>query len=240
MSYGDVETFYPDRKPQAGDDNMNVTFEIKQVYDKRASEGWTEEVYDQEKGRIFVIKHDGAGVPIYKPVEWITLWSPADRDNISSRPVWNDPRNPKSDTVRFAKHYEAWKRGVENFVSGTPIQVLSSVVPRVLDETQVAEFKHYGVNTVEALAEMSDAIGQRFRGFAQLREKVRNYLEHAKAEAPAANLRAELERRDLELATLRKALEDQGAMIAKLAEGRDEDESPKRRVRSAKQPEVQP
>lgn len=237
--YDDVQTFYPDRKPQPGDDNMNVTFEVRQVYDAKASEGYSEEVYSQERNRVEIVKHEGAGRAIYKPVDWITMWNPGDKDTVQSRPVWNDPRNPKSDTARFPRHYAAFKAGQSAVHPGTPLHVLAFIVPPILTETDVAEFKHDGVHTCEQLADMSDGLGQRYRGFAQLKAKVQKYLGDAKLEAPAASLRAEVARRDSEIATLRKALEDQGAMLAKLAEGREE-AVPARRGRPPKTTEAQP
>lgn len=242
--HGEVQTYFVGQGQQSGDETLRVHFEIKQVYDAKASEGWVEEYYDVKTGAPASIKHEAAGQPVYKPTEWVTIVSPGDKDNIVSRPVQRhktNPNHPMNDAVRFARQYDQFKRGVAQVESGTPLQALVFQVPPIMNETQVAEFHHDGIMTVEALANLSDSIGQNYRGFHQLREKVRRYLDEAKQAAPQSQLKSELAQRDAEIAQLRKALEDQGAMIAKLAgESSDHDVLPRRRGRPPKGEEATP
>lgn len=109
--------------------------------------------------------------PVYEDVEYIRIIVPGDRDSIVEQEVWDIHR------ARFADRYERWKRNHDNSVQGTPITALVGVTPALAQE-----LAHFHVTTVEQLADMSDQIGQKFMGFAQLKKKAKEFLEAAKGE----------------------------------------------------------
>ena len=152
-----------------------------------------------------VTKSNEAGRPVYDEIEYIRIQVPGDKDNVVFRTAYPEDRR------RFPKQYAAFKQNQETPVSGTPLSVLP-----FLSKAQVMEFAVVGVKTAEQLMGMSDANGQRFMGIQELKKRIGNFLEAAAGAAPALKLQAELEKRDGEIATLKKMMEEQSKQIEKL------------------------
>lgn len=145
------------------------------------------------------------GRPIFKDVEFITIMVPGDRNAAHTRPV------RPADQVRFSKQYDHWKKTQSNdLLNGTPLDVLG------LSLAQVEEYRYFGIRTVEQMADLRDDVTGRMMGAVQLKQKAAAYLDIMKSEAPMKRVTAELETRDKEIATLKKAIEDQGEIIKKL------------------------
>jgi hypothetical protein len=149
-------------------------------------------------------KSNEAGRPIFKDEEFITIMVPGDRDFIS-RPVRN------VDKQEFSVQYNAFKAGMEQPTEGTPLASLP-----FLTKVQVAELNAVNVKTAEQLRDMSDVLSQQFMGINLLKKQVGDFLAAAAGAAPALKLQAELEKRDTTIATLQKALDDQGKKIEEL------------------------
>ena len=152
-----------------------------------------------------------AGRPIYDEVEFIKIVAPGDRDNVVFRPVWDEPRNPRSDTARFARAYAAFKAGEKAAESGTPLAAWPGI-----SRAQVEELKHFSVSTVEQLAAIADVHAQKFSGIQSLKQRARDFLEQAAGNAPAEKLRAELETRDAQIATLLGQVKELGDRVESL------------------------
>ena len=143
---------------------------------------------------------------IFKDREFITIRIPGDKENDVIREV------RESDKQMWPTQYQAFKAGLDQPVTGTPLDQLP-----FLTKSQRLEFAAVGVRTAEQLSEMNDAVAQKFMGIHGIRKRVKDFLDAAAGAAPAIALRAELEKRDNEIDVLRKALEDQGRKIAELS-----------------------
>lgn len=133
-----------------------------------------------------------AGRPIYDDVEYIRKQTPGDKDNIVDRPA------RPADKMEFPIQYAAFKNGqTDPVTSGTPLKIWPIVTRSLCEE--LAYFKIY---TVEQLAEVSDSNLSKFMGGTALRQRARDFLEAAKSDAPLSQLRAEVEKKDLEIADL--------------------------------------
>lgn len=173
------------QKEAAGDDRLVVRFFKKAAHDLEQS---------VLQGRF-----------VAREVEMVQIMVPGDRDNIIVRPAG------EGDKRRFAKHYEAWKKGDSEQVVGTPLEMWGK-----LNLAQIEEFRYLGVRTMEQLANLNDQACQRIPGAFELKRQAVNFLELTKAEAPVKKMEAMLAQRDHEMEDLKKALEDQARIIAEM------------------------
>lgn len=161
--------------------------------------------------RFFIkAKQDGElsqkeGRPIFKDHEYIQIMIPGDRGHVLVRPVQDQDRG------RFAQQYAHWKKTNDNELgAGTPLEHLG------LSLSQVEEFRYFGIRTIEHMANIRDDLAAKIPGTQGLKTKAQAYLEVLKEEAPMKKVRAELEKRDAEMETLRTALADQAKIIKEL------------------------
>lgn len=153
-------------------------------------------------------KSTEAGRPIYDEVEWIKIMVPGERDEIE-RPATD------MDKARFSKQYLHWKSTGGEAPTGSPLETYPG-----LTRSQIEEFKFFKIRTVEDLAAAPDVIAVKFQGFHEIKRKAQNYLAVAAGNAPTEKLQAELDKRDAEIATLQKALKEQGDKIDALLKQR--------------------
>lgn len=135
------------------------------------------------------------GRPIYKDYEYIRVRVAGDNSSVIERPA------TVMDKRRFYKQYEQFKRQEEQKPEGFALEEWPGI-----SRSQVLELKFFNVHTVEQLAAVSDAHGQKFVGFMGLRNKAIAYLAKLKEEAPAEKMREELAARDAEIAQLKSDL----------------------------------
>ena len=134
------------------------------------------------------------GRPMFKDVEYIDIRVPGDRGGGVCRPARG------RDVDRFPRHYEAFKSRVSNedLVEGT----LLSEWP-LIGRSQVEELSFAHVKTVEQLIAMPDSNAQQFMGMNVLRAKAKEWLELASEAAAKSELKAELSKRDDDIAELK-------------------------------------
>ncbi len=133
-------------------------FEIRPMIDKDATE---------ERGR-----------PIYKDVEWITLYIAGDNKNIISRKLSDYDRR------RFRDQYRAWQSEQEVPEHGTPLEEWPA-----LSASIIRELKHLHIKTVEALADLNDGQLQNLGpGAFKLRAQAQAFLEASEDTAAAQKL----------------------------------------------------
>jgi len=169
--------------------------QVKSLYAEFHVEAEQDMAASNEKARaIFVEK------------EYITIRIPGDKDNDIVREV------RESDKRTWPTQYAAFKAGLEQPVTGTPLDQLP-----FLTKAQRLEFNAVGIKTAEQLLQMSDASAQKFMGINGIRKRAKDFMDAAAGAVPAIALRVELEKRDNEIEVLRKALEDQGRKIAELS-----------------------
>jgi hypothetical protein len=136
-----------------------------------------------------------AGRPMFKDVEFIEIRTPGNRDAIC-RPA------RQRDIERFPKHYQAYKDRVStDHLEGTPL----SEWP-LMARSRVEELAFHNVKTVEQLAGMPDSNVAQFMGMNVLKQKAKQWLEQAKDNRASVELHEELEKRDGEIAELKKAV----------------------------------
>lgn len=137
------------------------------------------------------IKSLEAGHPVYDDREYITIIVPGDKNSIVHRPVW------AQDRTRFARQYAAFKNGLSQEVTGLPLTMWGG-----MKLSQAKEFEYFNVKTVEQLAGMSDGNGIAIHGFQELKQRAKDYLAFTKEQQPMLQMRAEIESRDTQIATL--------------------------------------
>ena len=169
-----------------GDKRLAVRFFIK---------AWQDMAKTQEVGR-----------PIFRDVEYIQIITPGDRNQIIVRPV------APGDLSRFGQQYDHWKKTNNNdAVVGTPLEAWN-----ILSLSQIEEYRYFGVRTIEHMAELRDDVAIKITGAVQLKQKAQAFMAILKEEAPMKKVQAELDKRDNEIETLRKAVEEQAKQLKKL------------------------
>lgn len=135
--------------------------------------------------------------PIYKDAVYIMIMVPGERDVVHRR-AW------EKDFDRFPQQYAAFKnKQSQDAVSGTPLKLVTW-----LTLGQVKELEYFNCFTVEQLANMPDSTAQKFLQINKLKQLAKDYLQAAKEAAPLTAIRAELDSRDNEIATMKKQIAD--------------------------------
>jgi len=147
-------------------------------------------------------KSNAEGRPIFDDVEHVRILQPGNKESIVDRPVAD------MDKARFKKQYADWKDGLDKPREGTPLEEWP-----ILTKGQVEELRFFHLTTVEDLANLSDTNAQKFAGINGLRRQALAFVEQAKEGAASAKLASELEQRDNEIAALKQAVAEQGALI---------------------------
>lgn len=167
----------------ATDDRRRVTFMHEAVYNEGASLA--------------------AGRPIYRDEERIEIAFPGNALNIWHGRVTDEHRN------QYPAEYEAFLKGEEVAINGTPIEQLT-----VLNKAQVKELKHFDIFTIEDAAALSEQAVQRIgMGGARLREMAKKYLEQASGFAPIAALVAQKEDLEGKLAMQAQTIDEMNRAI---------------------------
>lgn len=117
-----------------------------------------------------------AGRAIYRDTEFVKIIAPGDKTSVIDRPV----KVIEDETIRFAKQYEAFKRGATEQVSGTPIGLMPGI-----SESQVEEYKHLGIRTIEHLAAAPDSVTLRVMGMVELKQRAQKMLAVLEGKAEA-------------------------------------------------------
>jgi hypothetical protein len=185
---------------------LDAAFESMRASTELAAQGLIDHSADRKVWREFYVKpclnevkSKAAGRPIYEDVEYIRYGARGQRDFMDV-PFWNDKHHPNSHYARFGADYERWKKGqTEAALEGTPLSILSTIIPPILTPSEVKEFEAVHVRTAEQLVEVQDTLGKKFLGFQETKRKVQKYLDMLDAAAPQEHLRAELEDRDMRI-----------------------------------------
>lgn len=170
-------------KIYGGDLGLNVQFTTESVFSKKET-------------------YLAGGVPKYVDMDFITITIPGDKHTSIHTPVTDFHE------WRFPKEYEAFKRGKDAEVVGTPLAMWPALQP-----SQVAELKHQGVRTIEQLASLSDSVSGSLRGFYALKSKAQQFLDDAKDKNAAAVVRAQMDEQEARHKAELKAMEDRLAVM---------------------------
>lgn len=138
-----------------------------------------------------------AGAPVYDDVECIEMRIPGEKEPVT---VQADEFHKR----RFAKQYEAFKKGLEDQQGGTPLDLLFPASP-----STVKMLKAFHVFTIQQLAVISDsAMGQIAMG-RSLVDRAKQYLQQA---GQGQNFHA-METMQAQIDQLKAALTEQGKPI---------------------------
>jgi hypothetical protein len=174
------------------DTKLNVQFSTEPVFSKKET-------------------YLAGGVAKYVDMDFITITVPGNRDLVIHTPVTDFYQ------WRFPHEYEAFKRGKEASIVGTPLDLWPAMQP-----SQIAELKHQGIRTVEQLASLSDSASGVLRGFYALKHKAQQFLDDAKDKNAAAVVRAQMEEQEARHKAELKAVEDRvAAMLAEVVATKD-------------------
>ena len=139
-----------------------------------------------------------AGRAVFKDTEYIEIMVPGDKNNIIQRPAW------AQDYQRFQKQYQQFKAGHADQVTGTPLKLAP-----FLSEAQVEELAYFKIRTIEQLANMNDAIVQRFMGATEFKREAQLMLAKMNSNEEVVERMKEMQQRikELELQASAKAPE---------------------------------
>ncbi len=150
-------------------------------------------------------KSAAEGRPIFDDVLYITIMVPGERD-VVHRAAW------QRDYDRFPMQYSAYLNKKDQDVgSGTPLKLLTW-----LTNAQVKELEFFNCYTVEQLANLADSAAAKFMGIQALKQRAKDFLVASKEAAPLLTIRAEIEKKDQQLAAQDQALTEQGNRIKAL------------------------
>jgi hypothetical protein len=136
------------------------------------------------------------GRPIYEEKEYIRIIVPGDSKTTVDCPVDDTFR------MRFQAQYDKFKRGQEQAVDGTPLEMWPQMTVGLC-----AELKAMNISTVEQLAGLDDGKAQRIMGSYDLRRKAQMFLDAAKGEAENNKMVNELQKRDDEINVLKAQMQ---------------------------------
>ncbi len=140
-------------------------------------------------------KSNQEGRPIFDEKEYIKIMIPGDRNSNIDGPVTEEYK------MRFAERYAKFKTHESQAQSGTPLEVWPQMTVG-----RVAELKAMNIFTVEQLATLDDGHGHKIMGFNDLRTRAQAFLNTANGDAENSKLAAELEKRDIEIASLKEQM----------------------------------
>jgi hypothetical protein len=142
--------------------------------------------------------------PVFVMRDYITIMVPGDQTSVVHRPVRDQDKD------RFPLQYAAFLNGKEQQV-GFPL-----VDWPAISRAQCDELMYFKITTVEALANVSDTVKQKFMGITQLCEKAKAWLAVRKGEEPAMQLAAAMAAKDEEMNAMRAQMQMMQEQIAEM------------------------
>jgi hypothetical protein len=119
---------------------------------------------------------------IFDEKDFITIWTPGSQLTVVDAPV-----DSGFYLQRFRAKYEAWKKGVEEAASGTPLEHFPFLFSKI---GLTAELKAAHIHTVEQLANLPDGNIQKLMGGYELRKQAQEWLDTSSAKAMDAEKEA--------------------------------------------------
>lgn len=144
-------------------------------------------------------KSDEANRPVYEDAVYIEIRIPGQQDTVINRPV------RPGDAQRFAQQWRQFQANEEQTSAGTPLDLAPFI-----SHAQRMELKHFGVNTIEALANMADSSLQNFMAGSMLKRKAQEFLGAAPV---SSELEEKVAAQEKELQELRAMVDQQTAPV---------------------------
>ena len=166
------------------DASLGVAFTREAVYSKLES-----------------FRADSTGrTPKYVDQDFITITVPGDRSTMIHTHVTEHHK------WRFPIEYRLFIDGQKSRQTGTPLHYWTELSPAL-----IKELEYHSVTTVEQIASLSDSTNGIIAGFSKLREGAKRFLSKSTDEQRDSALKAELDKRDAELAEMRTQLAELAA-----------------------------
>jgi hypothetical protein len=139
--------------------------------------------------------------PIFVDADFVKIMVPGDKRTVIDRFASED------DKQRFPQHYARYKAGQAEQTVGTPLEMLPGMTAG-----KVEEYKHFGIKTIEMLAEASDSVGQQFMQFQADKTRAKGYMalatDNAAVKEVDGRLTAENEAMKLQIEAMQKKFDD--------------------------------
>jgi len=183
---------------QQSTSNLDARFEMRAMLDPIASKA--------------------AGRDCFKDRLYIVITNRLDPGATIERPAYVAGRSTGADNIRFARAYKNFQTGKKGAAEGTPLAVMKSTTPPMLDNVQEAELgaRPLHVRTVEQLAALPDEALRPFAGWGlKARDAAKQFLAIAKATEPQRLADAAVATMRAENDDLRKRLADLEALMEK-------------------------
>ena len=147
-----------------------------------------------------------SGRQIFEDQVYVRIHPPGERYNIVDRPL------QETDKRRWPVQWHQFSQNRQQVPAGTPIEQLYPESPAI-----AATLRANAVHTIEQCAQLSgpaiDSIGM---GAQQYSNDAKRYLEVSNKGVSATQMRSELEKRDREITTLQRQLQEQAKIIDQL------------------------
>jgi hypothetical protein len=139
--------------------------------------------------------------PIFVDADFVKIMVPGDKRTVIDRMASDEDRQ------RFPQHYARFKAGQSEQTVGTPLDMLPGMTAG-----KVEEYKHFGIKTIEMLANASDSVGQQFMQFQADKTRAKGYLalatDNAAVKEVDARLSKENEAMKAQLESMQKKFDD--------------------------------
>ena len=139
--------------------------------------------------------------PIFVDADFVKIMVPGDKRTVIDRMASDE------DKQRFPQHFARYKSGQAEQTVGTPLDMLPGMTAG-----KVEEYKHFGIKTIEMLAEASDSVGQQFMQFQADKTRAKGYLalatDNAAVKEVDARLSKENEAMKIQLESMQKKFDD--------------------------------
>lgn len=180
---------------------MQVTHQFTRSLDGTPSNGGVYPIFYIEPMEDRVASAQN-GRPIFKDVEMVRVIMPGNQLNEPVYEVTDVHR------ARWAPEYEAFRKGNEPILNGTPLEHWPP-----LGKSLLAELKYFKFRTVEDLAGAPDNVMQRIPHGFRLRESARAWLDEAVAGALTEKQSFEIEQLRADNANLQRQVKELGELV---------------------------
>ena len=133
------------------------------------------------------------GRPIFRQIPFVTIMSPGDNKNVIATNVTADPK------ARFPRQWEAFERGNEQPLDGTPVNEWPA-----LNMAQVAELKALNMFTIEQVANLDARATQELTGLVKLKQQAQAHLSVSKDDGVIYEALDKMEKLEEEMVAVRE------------------------------------
>ncbi len=148
-------------------------------------------------------KSESEGKPVWETRDFITISHPGENLNVVRRQATDQ------DKQRFARHWDAYQRGVTQVPDGVPLNLLFPSKPHIVET-----LRGYNIHTIEQLAKLSaHGIGSVGMGCQEWVNAAQKYMVHAEKGVDHHKFETAMAAKDKQIATLTRQLADLAELV---------------------------